>query len=40
MLGSQLASAVTNPKVMYNSVYFAAMLFGAFHMTRMSVNIL
>lgn len=40
MLGSQVTSAVTNPKLMYNGVYFAVLLFGAFHLTRMSVALL
>jgi hypothetical protein len=40
MLGSQLGNAVSNPKTMYNSVYFAAMMFGAFHLTRLSVTLL
>jgi ATPase family AAA domain-containing protein 3A/B len=35
-----MGNAVSNPKTMYNSVYFAAMMFGAFHLTRLSVTLL
>ena len=31
---------MSNPKAMYNGVYFAALLFGAFHMTRLGVNLM
>ena len=39
MLGSQLGGAITNPKIMYNTAYFAIMLFGAFHMTKLGMAI-
>ena len=37
MLGSQLSSAFSNPKFMMKAFYMSAMLFGAFHATKLSL---
>jgi len=40
MLGSQFGSAVGNTKFLYNAAYFSCLVFGAFHLTKLSVAIL
>jgi len=40
MIGSQMGSALGNPKFLYNTAYFSFMIFGAFHLTKLSVALL
>lgn len=40
MVGSQAGSALANPKFLYNTAYFSALIFGAFHLTKLSVALL
>jgi hypothetical protein len=40
MLGSQAGSALGNPKFLYNTAYFSMMIFGAFHLSKLTIALI
>jgi len=40
MIGSQMGQMMSNPKFLYNSAYMALLIFGAFHLTKLSVALI
>jgi len=39
MFGSQMKKIVSDPKTMWNMFYTSVMIFGAFHLTKLSLAI-